>query len=360
MDIFHGTQPLNPPPTSSFLFNAVPPFPNRILSLAGVSHLPPEQQQHQLPLNVLPARPPPLLDLSHVSPNTPPRLTFSTKEEDEDEEQQQRRPSSVKNGNSQTRPQKQQRPKKTKRPHVSGFSIEKLRAGEGDGSAEQDPVLLSQEVGGGGGNSGEEDGKFVSRTKIINNAPFPQIVIIPQKQGGGEGQGDEYHINIHNPANNDDDNNNDSLDLPGLGKAPREGHEDGNGRVPRKQQLVAQRQQLTVQQEQLAAQLLGQQQQHQEREETSPARLEQLEQLIRRQEGLLARLEAERAADRPDNALTEQRITELEAASARQAEILASLGEAVEDVNVESANTATRLTVLETIASRQKKGGRTF
>ena len=43
--------------------------------------------------------------------------------------------------------------------------------------------------------NGEEKGRYVTRTKIINNAAYPQIVIIPQKNG--RAGGDVFRININ-------------------------------------------------------------------------------------------------------------------------------------------------------------------
>jgi len=339
MDIFHPGVPSTSlsGDEESFLFNTVAPFPSRILSLAGSNggrgQVVPQQQQ--LPINVLQQGPAPTLDLSLASPHSEaPRLTFTPP----DEADRQRPLTKIENGRPKTRLPGS---KKNKAGGISTASVEKLRLE--DEGIKGEAVFLSQAAR-------DEDGKFVSQTKVINNAPFPQIVIIPQKQG--EAQGDEFHINV----GNSDGDSNDSLDLSssGAGKNSKEvgaGDDSEDTQQPRKQrkqeQLVAQRDQLKVQQEQLTAQLAQSMQE-------SP-RIQELEQLIRRQERLLAKLEAERATDRPDDQLTEQRISELEAASAKQAEILQSLGEAVEDVNVESANTATRLTVLETIASRQKK-----
>ena len=75
-----------------------------------------------------------------------------------------------------------------------------------DSGQESDILLLPGE----GGDNQEED-RFSTRTHIINNSKFPQIIIIPQKQGTA--QQDQFHVNfardggISNIVSGSSDNN---------------------------------------------------------------------------------------------------------------------------------------------------------
>ena len=184
MDIFEDSpesvRSSGRPQSDSFLFNFVAPF--RPASIFPTDPIPaldePVRNQGNtrlLPPNNLRPQLTETLDLSQESQDgLKPRLKFPSSQE-------------LDRGNIDalelSLPAIQgvvQNPIKTKRKKQK-----RLKVGES-------PIRLLKEE------DADEKGGFITKTKIINNADFPQIVIIPQKNG--RASGDVFSININDDA----------------------------------------------------------------------------------------------------------------------------------------------------------------
>ena len=181
MDIFHETpQPQPPPPPfsaqtglrfpqqepESILFNNVGPFPSPLSTLGSLDG----EDQHSPPLV---PNSEPLLKTFHPSgaqlPDNPP-LPFQVPQE----------------------PPFQFPPRQPR--------IEESVRGAGvdpDLLIIAPPAIIDIKDAAGPPAAVNNNGqKAAIRTKIINNAPYPQIVIIPQKSSAAGSSGDEFSINI--------------------------------------------------------------------------------------------------------------------------------------------------------------------
>jgi len=216
-------------------------------------------------------------------------------------------------------------------------------------------------LAGEGAGNGEED-RFSTRTHIINNSKFPQIIIIPQKQGAA--QQDQFHVNFardggisHIGAGSAD--NNDQVEIitppsaalvitqePARKNAPHSQNENdfnlaNNNNSPQKALQEAEKKQRI-----LIARLI--------KSMKAAERLKKIEATMQKQSVMLQQMHDERDQERPDDDITESRLRELEEASVTQAEILEGINDAIHDVNVGNANNSARLRVLEMIAAKQK------
>jgi len=211
-----------------------------------------------------------------------------------------------------------------------------------------------------GSENGDEDG-FSTRTHIINNSKFPQIIIIPQKQGTA--QQDQFHVNFNHDGGisnivSGSAGNNDEVEIitpPGVAAvitpeqirqnaALTQKENDFNlaNHDPRKALAEAEKKQRI-----LIARLV--------KSMKAAERLKKIERAMEKQSVMLQQMHNEREQERPDKAITESRLQELEEASIQQAEIIQEINNAIHDVNVGNANNNARLRVLEMIASKQRK-----
>jgi len=245
-------------------------------------------------------------------------------------------------------------------PHVKSLSFDpfrgarKKRSPQSDHGQDSDILLLPE-----GTENGDED-RFSTRTHIINNSKFPQIIIIPQKQG--RAQQDQFHVNfnrdggISNIVSGSSDNN-DQVEIitppgppvvitqePGRKNAAlTEKENDFNLANDNPQKAL---QEAEKKQRILIARLI--------KSMKAAERLKKIETAMEKQSIMLQQMHNEREHERPDNALTESRLHELEDASIQQAEILDGINDAIHDVNIGNANNSARLRVLEMIAAKQK------
>ena len=203
MDIFEDSpervRSSGRPQSDSFLFNFVAPFRPASIFPTDPVPVPEEPVRNQgntrlLPPNNLRPQFTETLDLSQESQDgLKPKLKFPSSQE-------------LDRGNIDalelSLPATQgvvQNPNKTKRKKQK-----RLKVGES-------PIRLLK------GEDTDEKGDFVTRTKIINNADFPQIVIIPQKNG--RASGDVFSININDDASVFEANPADPTLVSGLSKA---------------------------------------------------------------------------------------------------------------------------------------------
>eukprot|EP00090_Calanus_glacialis_P002870 TRINITY_DN12111_c0_g1_i5.p1 TRINITY_DN12111_c0_g1~~TRINITY_DN12111_c0_g1_i5.p1 ORF type:complete len:786 (-),score=129.26 TRINITY_DN12111_c0_g1_i5:897-3026(-) len=243
-------------------------------------------------------------------------------------------------------------------PHVKSLSFDPFRGArqkrspQSDNGQESEILLLPEGT--------ENEDRFSTRTHIINNSKFPQIIIIPQKQG--RDQQDQFHVNfnhdggISNIVSGSSDNN-DEVEIitpPGpavvitqepvrKNAALTERENDFNLAKDNPQKAL---QEAEKKQRILIARLI--------KSMKAAERLKKIETAMEKQSIMLQQMHNEREQERPDDAITESRLYELEEASIQQAEILRGINDAIHDVNIGNANNSARLRVLEMIASKQK------
>jgi len=247
---------------------------------------------------------------------------------------------------------RRRKPKKSNGVRINNESPVSLVA---DSGQESDILLLAGE----GADKGDED-RFSTRTHIINNSKFPQIIIIPQKQGAA--QQDQFHVNFgrdggisHTGSGSPD--NNDQVEIitppsaalvitqePARKNAPHSQNENDFNLANNSPQKALQ--EAEKKQRILIARLI--------KSMKAAERLKKIEATMQKQSIMLQQMHDERDQERPDDDITESRLRELEEASVTQAEILEGINDAIHDVNVGNANNSARLRVLEMIAAKQK------
>jgi len=204
------------------------------------------------------------------------------------------------------------------------------------------------------------DGMFHS-TKIINNAPFPQIVIIKQRQG---------------KSNGDRPNNTQRQQLRALGihrdkllealmENPQRQQEmlkqiSDVFDAPRGQKAILKELDTLLREEKMLdtpreEKMLDTPRKTKElnnprKEKELEERIEQLENAVNHQQAVLKNIESV-----SDPMFTRTRLRELGDAAKTQSNLIKNIEEALNDINIETSNTSARLNVLESIAIKQKK-----
>jgi len=393
MDIFNNSpddianvfpNPLLPPNSDSFLFQNAPPFPSVSVPLEEAFKSNPNYDEHDyryeddyeyeddqitFPLtdnNITPIFTE-TLDLSEARQNNnKPKLKFSPESApviaSTSLRATTRRPDinlTALNGllstkskvskNKRKKKPRRRKPKKTNAVRINNDNPVSLIA---DNGQESEILLLPR------GTSDED--RFSLRTRIINNSKFPQIIIIPQKQGSN--QQDQFHVNfnrnggISNIVSGSSDNNDEVEIITPPGPASVITQEpvrknaaltlkenDFNSPNDNPQQAL---QEAQKKQRILIARLI--------KSMKAAERLKTIETAMQKQTIMLQQMHTEREQERPDKAITESRLQELEQVSRQQAVIIEGINDAIHDVNIGNANNSARLRVLEMIASKQK------
>ena len=191
------------------------------------------------------------------------------------------------------------------------------------------------------------DDKYFTRTSIINNSQFPQIIIIPQRQDDSQSRpvlvnfdsdGKITNIVSAGSDNNDDDGTNDSS----AGLITTDVVTDTEQDDHRYKLLEAAKKKNKI----LLAKLV--------KTMKSAEKMKKIETAMQRQSMILEHIQNENEDDRMNDEHMESRLRELEEASLQQAEIIKDINDALYDVNVGNVNNNERLQMLEAIASKQK------
>ena len=208
-----------------------------------------------------------------------------------------------------------------------------------DAVFDSDLLLLPEETG------SNPDDRFNTRTRIINNSQFPQIIIIPQKQGG-KSSPDQVLVNF------DSDGKISNIVSPGSDEASKEAAEglmttdvvpDNEQDEHRKKLLQAAQRKNKI----LLAKLMDSMK--------SAQKMKKIENAMKKQSLILQQIQNEGVNAETSDDVMEGRIRELEEASIQQAEIIQDINDAIHDVNIGNANNNARLKVLEMIATKQRK-----
>merc|ERR1712241_678708 len=199
-----------------------------------------------------------------------------------------------------------------------------------DAVFDSDLLLLPEETG------SNPDDRVNTRTRIINNSQFPQIIIIPQKQGG-KSSPDQTLVNF------DSDGKISNIVSPGSDEASKEAAEGlmTTDVVPDNEQDEHRKNKI------LLAKLMDSMK--------SAQKMKKIENAMKKQSLILQQIQNEGVNAETSDDVMEGRIRELEEASIQQAEIIQDINDAIHDVNIGNANNNARLKVLEMIAAKQRK-----
>ena len=220
---------------------------------------------------------------------------------------------------------------KSKRPvHVadSGVGLE----------SDSDLLLLPGET------DNNPDDRFNTRTKIINNSQFPQIIIIPQKHSG-QSSPDQVLVNfdpegkISNIVSGSDGVSNEAL----VGLITTDVVTDTEQDEQRQKLLEAAQKKNKI----LIAKLIKSMQ--------SAEKMKKIELAMKKQTLTLEQIQRDKEQGNSSDEIMEGRIRELEDASIQQAEIIEDINDAIHDVNIGNANNNARLKYLERIAAKQRQ-----
>merc|ERR1712012_809986 len=188
------------------------------------------------------------------------------------------------------------------------------------------------------------DDRFNTRTKIINNSQFPQIIIIPQKHSG-QSSPDQVLVNfdpegkISNIVSGSDGVSNEAL----VGLITTDVVTDTEQDEQRQKLLEAAQKKNKI----LMAKLI--------KSMKSAEKMKKIELAMKKQSLTLEQIQREKEQGNVSDEIMEGRIRELEDASIQQAEIIQDINDALHDVNIGNANNNARLKVLEMIAAKQRK-----
>ena len=202
---------------------------------------------------------------------------------------------------------------------------------------DSDPLLVPQ------GTDKDPDDKQSTRTSIINNSQFPQIIIIPQS---GQSTPDQVLVNfdsdgkISNIVSGSDEA---SKEVGAVGLITTDDVPDNDPNDQRQQLLEAAKKKNKMLLEKLMQSM------------KSLEKMKKIENAMKKQSIILREIQNKDTADQSNDDIMEGRIRELEEASIQQAEIIQDINDAIHDVNIGNANSNARLKVLEMIAAKQRK-----
>ena len=188
-----------------------------------------------------------------------------------------------------------------------------------------------------------KDPDDTTRTRIINNSQFPQIIIIPQS---GQSTPDQVLVNfdsdgkISNIVSGSDEA---SKEVGAVGLITTDAVPDNDHNDTRRQLLEAAQKKNKI----LLAKLM--------QSMKAAEKMKKIETAMKKQSMILKQIENESVDDQTNDQIMEGRIRELEDASIQQAEIIQDINDAIHDVNIGNANSNARLQLLEMIAAKQRK-----
>ena len=206
-----------------------------------------------------------------------------------------------------------------------------------------DPVLDSDSLSVPLGTGKDPDTKQSTRTSIINNSQFPQIIIIPQS---GQSTPDQVLVNFDSDgkiSNVVSGSNEASKEASAVGLITTDAVPDNDPNDQRQQLLEAAKKKNKILLEKLMQSM------------KSLEKMKKIENAMKKQSIILKQIQNKDTADQSNDDIMEGRIQELEEASLQQAEIIQDINDAIHDVNIGNANSNARLKVLEMIAAKQRK-----
>ena len=205
-----------------------------------------------------------------------------------------------------------------------------------------DPILDSDSLPMPLGTAKDPDDKLSTRTSIINNSQFPQIIIIPQS---GQSTPDQVLVNfdsdgkISNIVSGSDDV---SKEVSAVGLITTDAVPDNDPNHQRQQLLEAAKKKNKILLEKLMQSM------------KSMEKMKKIENAMTKQSMILKQIQIKDDTEQSNDEIMEGRIQELEEASIQQAEIIQDINDAIHDVNIGNANSNARLKFLEMIAAKQR------